>query len=186
MEQWRAGDRDAGDALIAQYFEFVCRFFRSKLGDDVDDLVQRVFLDCVESRGRIRDGGFRAYLAMIAHNRLMDHLRAKYRTPELVDVASLSVRDLGTTPTQRLAKNQRQELLLQALQHISVEQQILLELAYWEDLTGPEIAEVLGIEPNTVRSRLSRARATLREVVETLARSPAQAIETMDELPIER
>ena len=46
--------------------------------------------------------------------------------------------------------------------------QITLELAYWEGLSGAEIAVALDIEVGTVRSRLSRARERLREIVVSL------------------
>lgn len=39
LDAWCAGDREAGDALIRRHFEAVCRFFRGKLGDDIEDLV---------------------------------------------------------------------------------------------------------------------------------------------------
>ena len=51
---------------------------------------------------------------------------------------------------------------------ISLEQRMLLELAHWEGLSGREIAQALEIGENTVRSRLSRARAALREELEKL------------------
>ena len=37
LEAWRAGDRAAGQRLIGRYFDSIARFFRSKLGDDVED-----------------------------------------------------------------------------------------------------------------------------------------------------
>ncbi len=52
-----------------------------------------------------------------------------------------------------------------ALRSLSIEFQMVLELTYWEDLSGAEIAVVLGVSPHTVRSRLSRARAALRSVL---------------------
>jgi RNA polymerase sigma factor (sigma-70 family) len=184
LAAWREGDRGAGDELIRRHFASICRFFRSKLGDNVEDLVQRVFLDCVESRDRIGPDGFRPYLFATARNRLCDHLRRRYRLGEQVDLAAQSVADLGTSPSSALARNQEERLLLQALRALPLDQQILLELAYWEGMAGHEIAAVLTVAENTVRSRLSRARAALRERVERLAATPelcAATLRSLDE-----
>jgi RNA polymerase sigma-70 factor (ECF subfamily) len=182
LQAWRDGDREAGDALLRRHFDSVCRFFRSKLGDDVEDLIQRTFLDSVESRDRVREGAsFRAYLFSIARRRLYDHLRVAYRRVE-TDVGNHSLADLGTSPTGKLARGQEERLLLAAMERIPVDFRIALELAYWEGMRGPDIAMALGIEENTVRSRLSRARAALREQIETLAPTPELATSTVDGL----
>ena len=58
----------------------------------------------------------------------------------------------------------------------------MLELTYWEDLKGPEIAEILEIPANTVRSRLSRARAALREALEAGITAPDLLRSTLTDL----
>lgn len=179
LTAWRAGDRVAGEVLLTRYFPSILRFFRGKLGMDVEDLVQRTFLDCVESRDRVEPGGFRAYLFGVARNRLYDHLRRTYRSPSYTSIGQHSVADLGTSPSGVIARKQDQRLLLHALRAIPVEQQVLLELAYWEQLSGNEIAQALSIEPNTVRSRLARARAALRGQIERLAAEPHLAQSTL-------
>ena len=180
LEAWRGGDRAAGDELVQRHFDAVCRFFRSKLGDDVEDLIQRTFLDCVESVERVQADNFRAYLFAVARNRLFDHLRRIQRRPPATSLGETSVADLGTSPSQQVAHGQQERLLLRALRHIPVDFQIALELAYWEGLTGPEIARVIGVSENTVRSRLSRARAELRRQVERLAARPELAASTIE------
>jgi RNA polymerase sigma factor (sigma-70 family) len=182
LEAWRADDRAAGDELIRRHFDSICRFFRAKLGDDVEDLIQRTFLDCVTSRHRVEEGSFRAYLFAVAKNRLYDHLRARQRGIEVIDLSSQSLADLGTSPSQQVARNQQEELLLAALRRIPLEYQIALELAYWEGLSGPEIATVLAIPANTVRSRLARARAAVREHIEQLASAPELGHSTLSAL----
>jgi RNA polymerase sigma-70 factor (ECF subfamily) len=182
LEAWRAGDRVAGDELIRRHFDSICRFFRAKLGDDVEDLIQKTFLDCVKSRDRVERDGFRAYLFAVAKNRLYDHLRANFRGPQRIDLSSLSLADLGTSPSQHVARDQEEQLLIAAMRCIPVEYQIALELAYWEGMSGPEIASVLGIPPNTVRSRLARARVAVREHVERLASAPAVGNTTLQRL----
>jgi RNA polymerase sigma factor (sigma-70 family) len=180
LDAWCAGDRHAGDALVRRYFDPVRRFFRSKLGDEVEDLIQGTFLDCVERRADIRDDdGFRGYLFAIARNRLNEHLRARYRAPEKVDLSTLSVADLATSPSQLVARSQEERLLVAALRLIPIDHQIAIELAYWEELSGREMAIALGIAENTVRSRLARARDALREALERVADAPARVITTL-------
>jgi len=175
---WRAGDRGAGDALIRAHFESVCRFFRTKLGDDVEDLIQQTFLDLLAATAEVPN--VRATLFTIARRRLLDHLRTRYQRDVHELVSSVSVADLRTSPSMAVARSEQERLLHAALRQIPIDQQMALELAYWEDLSGAEIAGILDISEHTVRSRLSRARDALREQVVKQARSRAEAQTTMD------
>jgi RNA polymerase sigma-70 factor (ECF subfamily) len=179
LAAWRGGDRKAGDALIQRHFDPVCRFFRSKLGDDVEDLIQRTFLDLVELAGRTEVDSVRATVFTIARRRLIDHLRARYQHESDERVTSMSMADLGTSPSGVVARGQEERLLGEAMRAISLDHQIALELAYWEELSSAEIAAVLGIAEPTVRSRLARARVALREQVERLAATPALGRSTL-------
>jgi RNA polymerase sigma-70 factor (ECF subfamily) len=62
-----------------------------------------------------------------------------------------------------VAFRHERRLLLDSLRRIPLEQQLVLELHYWEGLSVAEIAEVVGVGSSGVKSRLSRARAALRE-----------------------
>lgn len=160
---WRSGDHAAGDNLVALYFGRISRFFRGKVGTEADDLIQQTFLACVEGRDRI-SGSFRSYLFGVARRRLFEHLRRAYNAVK-ADFSVTSIADLGTAPSEGVARNQRSQLLRNALRQIPADAQITLELAYWEGLSGAEIAVVLAVEPGTVRSRLARARSRLKAVV---------------------
>lgn len=169
LDAWCAGDNTSGDALIRRHFDSVCRFFRSKLGEDVEDLIQRTFQICTVKRQELGVGGsFRGFLFGVARNLLLDHLRRRYRRGEHDDVEMHSLRDLGTTPSEAVARSERELLMQEAMRRISLEQRVLLELAHWEGLSGREMAQALAIGENTVRSRLARARAALREELERL------------------
>jgi RNA polymerase sigma-70 factor (ECF subfamily) len=167
---WRAGDRVAGDALIGAHFASICRFFRTKLGDDVEDLIQQTFLDLLAASSPVTS--VRATLFTIARRRLLDHLRARYQRDEIELVTSISLADLGTSPSTAVARSERQRLVLEALRRIPLDQRMALELAYWEDLSGAEIAQILEISEHTVRSRLARARQALRDQMEALDGTP--------------
>ncbi|MCX4247089.1 RNA polymerase sigma factor [Paraliomyxa miuraensis] len=161
---WRQGDAAAGNELLQRYFQPLLRFFRHKVQSGVEDLIQHTMLDCVERRDAIEErAGFRGYLFAIARGKLFDHLRREYRRPALDDISEHSLLDLGTSPSSAIARDERRAKIAAALAGIPLDHQIALELAYWEQLSGPEIAAVLGIPANTVRSRLARARQQLRE-----------------------
>ncbi|MCA9708854.1 MAG: RNA polymerase sigma factor [Myxococcales bacterium] len=184
LEAWRAGDGAAGRALFERHISALSRFFRTKVGDEREDLIQGTFLACVEARDRVRDGAsFRAYLFRIARNALYDHLSRRHRGVSSPDPLTQSCMDLGTSPSRMLAKDQQEQHLLVALRRLPVALQILLELHYWEGMSTAELAEVLEIPQGTVKTRLFRARALLREHLEGVVRQgglPAQTLQNLD------
>lgn len=173
LSAWRDGDSTAGQALYARYFPIVYRFFCNKLGEDIEDLVQRTFLACTRHRQRIQEGAsFRAFVLVVARNELADHLRSRYRRGENVDPSEVSLADLGASPSQLVGRREEHRLLLLALRRIPLALQELLELHYFERLTGPELAAALELPEGTVRSRLRRALTSLRTELERLTQSP--------------
>jgi RNA polymerase sigma factor (sigma-70 family) len=183
LEQWRGGNHGAGDELFRRHFEGLYRFFSNKVGADAADLVQRTFMACVEQRDNFReDAAFRTFLFAIAKRRLYSHFEAAGRARKQEDVGMLSVADLGATPSQIIAGRQEQLLLLRALREIPLHYQVILELHFWEKMTGPQLARILEVPEGTVRTRLRTARLALQERAMALAGS-SQALETtMDNL----
>jgi RNA polymerase sigma factor (sigma-70 family) len=166
-EAWRGGDAKAGSELFERYFDSLFRFFRNKTDEGVDDLVQEAFLSCLSGPAFRGDSSFRTYLFAIARNALYAHWNKRRKSQNESDIGEVSVADLGPSPSSVLAKRREERLILEALRNIPLDLQIALELFYWEDLSGPELATVLGIPEGTVRSRVRRAREALDE---TLAR----------------
>lgn len=161
LQSWCNQDNRAGSALVKRHFHALYRFFSNKAPGQEEDLIQQTFVACVESRGRFRgDSSFRAYLFGLARNQLMTHYRRVYRGRAL-DFTTSSVHDLATSPSGLLAREQERVLLDAALRRLPVDQQIALELTYWEELTGPEVATALGIPESTVYTRLHRGKAHL-------------------------
>ena len=176
---WRSGDPAAGDELVSRHWASVSRFFGGKLGgrhqasDDAAELISQTFLACVEGKDRIEGDNVKAYLFAVARRRLAEHFRRRARAPE-VDFALSSLADLATGPVTEVGRRQRDDLLREGLARIPLDDQIALELAYFENLSTRELAAVLEIAEPTVRSRLSRAREKLRAVLVELA-TPEEA-----------
>ena len=85
--------------------------------------------------------------------------------------------DLCTGLSQAFAQQHTAQLVTRALQTLPLDFQMTLELAYWEELRGAEIAAALGVSEHTVRSRLSRGRMMLKSAITELASDPAVADE---------
>jgi len=183
LEAWRQGHAGSGDTLVRKHFGAVYRFFRNKVSGDLDDLVQDTFMTCAAARANIRDdGSFRPYLFAVARNVLKAHYARVHKQRENFDPLESSVADLGLTPTQQIAGRQEHRLLLNALRSITLDDQVALELVYWERLTGKEVGLVLGIPEGTARSRLRAARQSLEAKVAELGRSSELVVSTLDNL----
>lgn len=173
LDAWRAGDQRAGSRLVDRHFRAVYGFFRNKLFGEVEDLVQRTFLAAVRSRDHFRgDSSFRTYLFAIARNELLQHFRHRRAAPaeeNLTDVPSAHL-DPNPDPGASTILHARgeQRLLLRALRALPLDDQIALELSYFEELPARDVGQVLGVPEPTVRGRLQRARARLHAQVEEL------------------
>jgi len=176
--RWAGADRAAGAALVERHYGAIERFFATKASSGaVDDLVQQTFLRCAEAASRFRgDGSFRAFLFGVARNVLCEHIRRQTRdgrkTP---DFETRSLVDLAPGVSTQVSRDMAHQQLVLALQRIPVDLQTLLELYYWEEMSVDELAEVVGVPAGTVKSRLFRARALLREALEALPTGDAEA-----------
>ncbi len=180
LEDWRSGDQAAGNALFDRHFDSLFRFFRNKVSEGADDLVQQTFLACVQSRDRFRgDASFRTYLFKAAHSKLYTYLDKRRREHAAIDYGVTSCADLGISPSGIIAQDEEQRLLVAALRRLPVDLQVALELFYFERIRGPDLAEVLGIPEGTVRSRLRRGREILRAQLEELLGKPDRVESTM-------
>lgn len=163
LERWRDGEKQAGNLLFKRHFRSIYRFFEHKSQGDVDELVQETFLACVNSRQRFEGrSSFRTFLFAIARHTLYAYWRKRARDGGSLDFSESSLADLATTPRSHLAREEDRGRLLLALQELPLDQQLLLELHYWEGMSGEQLAEVFDVKPATTRSRLSRAREVLR------------------------
>jgi RNA polymerase sigma factor (sigma-70 family) len=173
---WRAGDDRAGNELFERHFEALYRFFRNKLDDGCEDLVQQTFLACVRHTDGYRgDASFRTWLFTIARSKLLDFLKVRRRKQEPLDFGHVSLVDLGVSPSTWAAQREEGMLLAAALRHLPVDLQIAIELFHLEDMPASEVARVLGVPEGTVRSRVRRGLDQLREVIQRLASAPREA-----------
>jgi RNA polymerase sigma-70 factor (ECF subfamily) len=183
LELWRNKDKQSGELLFERYYDRMERFFVNKLSDAPPDLIQETFARCVANREKVSSNEqFRQYIFGIAYNVLKEHLRRRYRGGQQLDLSEVSLRDMDRGPMTLIVQQREHRLLLEALRSLPVEDQTMLELHYWEDLTTDEIAGVLGIPPGTARGRLQRARDKLAKLMHHLTESPQELTTTVAQL----
>lgn len=181
---WRAGDREAGNRLLRQHLAAIYGFFATRLPPETaEELTQRTFETCVETRGRIHDRvGVRAYLLGVARNKLLQHHDEWRRRGSRMMSVEESLVATGPTASAVVARNQEQRLVLRALGRLPIDFQLAIELFYWEALSIDEIAHVLEIASGTVKSRLSRARTMLQAALAELHSTPQLVESTVRDL----
>lgn len=139
--------------------------------DRADDVAGDVFVAAFASRAGYDParGSVRAWLYGIATNLLKTRFRSDARAARAFERVARELR-APIPPTDlvddALSYRARLERVVAALAGLSGADREIIVLFAWERLSYEEIAAVVGVEVGTVRSRLSRARARLRELVE--------------------
>jgi RNA polymerase sigma-70 factor (ECF subfamily) len=176
LDAWREGDTKAGEVLLERHLMAVYRFFQSQLGQsglgaDPEDLAQRTFEACVTGRDRVHTD-FRAYLFGIARHELRREWHRRRTRGEVITPSMAGVFDGRTSPSGAVARSQERETFLRAIDDLPAEHAAVLLRFYWEDRSIQEIAHELGIAIGTVKSRLFRGKALVRDRLLALEMPP--------------
>jgi RNA polymerase sigma factor (sigma-70 family) len=161
LTRWRAGDRQAGEEIFRRHFQTIYRFFQGKAGSEADDLVQATFMASLRSRAPFNgDGTIKWYLLGIARHELYRFFGRLKK--ESIDFGVTSLADFATTAATRLARAQQIGHLQAALERLPLDQQLLLEQHYWEEMDAAALAVMFEAKPGAIRVRLLRARRALK------------------------
>jgi RNA polymerase sigma factor (sigma-70 family) len=161
-------DPHAFVAVFERHFDAVHRYLRRRVPADLaDDLVAETFLRAFQHRGRYRAQrpDARPWLYGIATNLVRRHYRSEER--ELRALARSAVTQAPEEPAEDETR------LGEALAALPRRERDVLLLYAWTELSYEEIAVALGVRIGTVRSRLHRARARLRELLPPERRYPS-------------
>jgi RNA polymerase sigma-70 factor, ECF subfamily len=180
-----SGDEPAFEALVIRYQARVFRLARRLTGNDGDaqDALQDAFLQVYRSLPSFRgEARFSTWLYRIATNAALMLRRARARRPAESLEEYLPRFDAGgqhaATPAELRVAGRADEILdrqilaekaragIERLPDLYREAFVLRDL---EELTTSDVAEVLGLEPATVRQRVHRARLMLRGYLGALA-----------------
>ena len=172
MLAFSQGSTEAFAELFVRYKQPLYGFFRRRLGDPAraEELTQETFLVVLRSASRYEPRAlFRTYLYAIGFKILRAH---RHRAVLRATILGLQKPDQMASVREAHDANLTVREALSKLQ--SIEREILL-LREFEQLSYSEIADLLRLPVNTVRSRLFRARATLRDILAAPAPQAAPA-----------
>ncbi|MGQ9555039.1 MAG: RNA polymerase sigma factor [Anaerolineae bacterium] len=172
VQQAQAGDLPAFNVLVLRYqtlaYNIAYRLIGN--GDAAADATQEAFILAYRKIGQFRGGSFRAWLARIATNCAFDSLRSKKRsrTSSIDEIAEDEERSPtlisgAQSPEQHALAAELSQAISRAVQVLPPDQRAIVVLIDLNGLDYHEAAVALGISLGTVKSRLSRARAKVRE-----------------------
>lgn len=166
------GDLRAFNQLVLEYQGLAYNVAYHILGnaDGAADATQDSFLKAYRSINSYRGGSFRAWLLRVLTNTCYDQLRARRRRPaqSLDDGDSAAewaawLVDRSERPAEYAERRELGQLIQRAIHALPADQRTVVLLSDVEGLTYEEIADATGMPMGTVKSRLSRARAHLRD-----------------------
>lgn len=146
--------------------------------EDAEDVVQEAFVQAYLKLHSFRaDSRFYTWLYRIAFRVAVTRQRTARPTVSIDEAREdqgAEPLDRGAGPGDAMLQAERVSLIQQALQAIPEEFRVVLVLRELEDCDYEQMAEILELSPGTVRSRLHRARARLREQIERMRQQQSE------------
>jgi RNA polymerase sigma-70 factor (ECF subfamily) len=171
------GDVDSYNTLVLHYQSQAYNVAYRIMGnpDSAADATQEAFISAYKALGRFRGGSFKAWLLRIVTNACYDELRRYKRRPQ-ASLDALYVEDPAPggaaftgqmeNPEGYAQRMDLQDALQECFQGLPEDQRAVAVLSDVEGFSYDEIAQITGVALGTVKSRLSRSRARLRDCLQ--------------------
>lgn len=178
IKQAQQGDVTAYNRLVLHYQEMVYNVAYRIMGEpqSAEDAAQEAFVSAYKSLNRFRGGSFKAWLMRIVTNQCYDELRRRKRRPqssldELTEdnESPAFLRSPGDTPEQFQLRVEMARAIEHCLDGLPDDQRVVAVMCDVEGYDYKEIADMVQVSLGTVKSRISRARAKLRDCLQGFA-----------------
>jgi RNA polymerase sigma-70 factor, ECF subfamily len=161
------GDRLAMQVLFARHhirvFRFVVRLVRNET--TAEDLISEVFLDVWRQAGRFEGrSAVSTWLLAIARFKALSAMRRRPDV-ELDEETAGAIEDPSDDPGVVLEKKDKSVQIRKCLTGLSAEHREIIDLVYYHEKSVEEVAEIVGIPENTVKTRMFYARKKLAELL---------------------
>jgi RNA polymerase sigma-70 factor (ECF subfamily) len=161
------GDKQALQVLFGRHNVRVYRFVLRFLNDEAaaEDLVSEVFFDVWRQASRFEARSqVSTWLLAIARNKALSALRRR-STEELDDEVAEFIEDPADSPEVTMQKKQRSSILAECLTQLSAAHREIIDLVYYHEKSIDEVAEIIGVPQNTVKTRMFYARKRIAELM---------------------
>ena len=167
------GDLSAFNQIVDRYQSQVYNVAARTLGSRVaaEDVTQETFISAYKAISGFRGGSLRAWLLRIARNQCFDHLRSIKRRPEssleeaFEDTGFVQPASADSLPETQALAAELGRAISRAIHTLPLDQRITLLTIDVQGLSYEETAEAFGVSIGTVKSRLSRARSKVRDLL---------------------
>jgi RNA polymerase sigma-70 factor, ECF subfamily len=163
-----AKDRKATAEFVARYADSVYGYIRARLApryDQVEDLVQEVFLSAWENLGRYRGtGSLEAWVMGIARHKIEDYYRERLRAPESIDDPDQVPAAPAVDPEihEFLEQGELRKKTWEVLKALPDQYRLALIWRYWDKASAREMAQKTGKTEKAMERLLARAREEFR------------------------
>ena len=174
----RKNDLEAFTELVLRYQTYLVNMFNRLTWNQhtAEEMAQEVFLRLVKGcKNYSPKARFSTFLYGMARNIWIDYLKKETFLPKISlekpigDDEKRAVKDMikitTVTPAEAAVKSDEIALVKNGIKELSSEQQIVMELIVFQELSYAEVAEILDIPPGTVRSRINSAMTRLKEML---------------------
>lgn len=174
MRRFQNGDAASFELIYTRHERALYRFLLHQTGNNVglaEDLAHDVWVKVIKSSERYAPSAqFRTFLFHIAHNRLIDHFRAKGERLESLDEEDEDGQTLLENlvdgeycqPCDHVARQQAAQRLRQCIQKLPAKQREVFLLKEESELSLTEVSELIGVSFEAVKSRMRYALDKLR------------------------
>jgi RNA polymerase sigma-70 factor (ECF subfamily) len=167
LQNMAAGDREAFTTLYRQLerplFGYLMKLVRER--EMAEDVLSETMLEVWRQAGRFEGrSSVSTWGFSIAHHRAVSRFR-KRRESALDEDHAATIADDAPLPDQRAQSLGMSRLLTRLMDQLSFEHREIIHLAYYQEFSVQEIADALGLPPNTVKTRMFYARQRLKTLL---------------------
>lgn len=172
IDRARRGDLAAYDALVRVYETqaFRAAYLITRDEHEAADAAQDAFVRAFRALGSFRPGEpFRPWLLRIVTNQALNRIQSSKRRENMHErftQAMSQPNDDTASAEKNLETREQNEQLMRAVRRLKPDEQTLITLRYFLELPEVEVAQTLKIPQGTVKSRLHRTLAKLREIIQ--------------------
>lgn len=164
------GDIEVFSLLVSKYqnlvFTICSRVFDNR--EEAEDIAQESFIKCFQSFKQFKgESKFSSWLYTITYNTCMNHLKYKKRQTSVEDITNIADHEI-IEQDQIFAKLEQKEqtnLIQQALSKLELDEQMIIQLYYYEELPIKEISSILSLKIENIKIKLFRSRKKLFNIL---------------------